>query len=233
MVRPRCAWCGALVALTLPLSLAACGDDGGGGDGGQTATPRSDRHLNERPASAHARAELRDAGGTVVGHVQFEDVARGDDAAQVTVEVDGLDTTAGFHGLHVHANDDPANGEGCTADPAAAPDTWFAAVDGHLRAGDQEHGDHRGDLPSLLVNGADGSDGDGDGAARMSFVTDRFTAADVTGAAVVVHAGPDNFGNVPTGSGAEQYTPNTPAALQATATTGNSGPRIACGLIEG
>ena len=43
----------------------------------------------------------------------------------------------GFHGFHIHANDDPANGKGCIADPAQAPSTWFVSADGHLKAAGQ------------------------------------------------------------------------------------------------
>ena len=40
-----------------------------------------------------------------------------------------------FHGFHIHANNDPANGQGCVADPAAAKSTWFVSADGHLSEG--------------------------------------------------------------------------------------------------
>jgi Cu-Zn family superoxide dismutase len=64
------------------------------------------------------------------------------------------------------------------------------------------------------------------------FTTDRFTPAGVVGRAVVLHAGPDNFGNVPMGSAADQYTANSPAAVVKTQATGNSGDRVACGVVH-
>ena len=50
--------------------------------------------------------------------------------------------------------------------------------------------------------------------------------------AVVMHAGPDNFGRVPVGAGPQDYAPNTAEAARSTQQGGNSGDRIACGLIE-
>jgi len=76
-----------------------------------------------------------------------------------------------------------------------------------------------------------------DGSAWTRFKTDHFKVADIVGRAVIVHALADNFGNVPVGSGATQYVPNSTGTTNATATgltanTGNAGPRYACGVIE-
>jgi len=173
---------------------------------------------------AEASAVLRTADGTEVGHVAFES---DDGATTVDVELDvpdGATAAAAFHGLHVHANDDPANGDGCIADPAQPADTWFTSADGHLRHDDQVHGSHAGDLPPV--------DLDADGHGRAEFSSGRLTLDDLRGRAVVLHAGLDNLGNVPVGPGPEQYTPNTPAALDKTHATGNAGDRIACGVVE-
>jgi Cu-Zn family superoxide dismutase len=51
------------------------------------------------------------------------------------------------------------------------------------------------------------------------------------GRAVVLHAGPDNFGNVPVGAVSDQYAPNSTSATEKTVKTGNAGDRVACGLI--
>ncbi len=79
-------------------------------------------------------------------------------------------------------------------------------------------------MPSLLVNG--------DGSATLKFTSTRLSIDDLSNRAVMLHAGADNFGNIPTGSGADQYTANSPAATDKTAATGNAGDRIACGLIN-
>ncbi len=76
-------------------------------------------------------------------------------------------------------------------------------------------------MPVLLV-GADGT-------AQASFTTDRVTLADVldaNGAAIIIHAAPDNYANIPT-----RYAPGGPDA--ATLATGDSGARVACGVVTG
>ncbi|HEY0360371.1 MAG TPA: superoxide dismutase family protein [Mycobacteriales bacterium] len=173
--------------------------------------------------SQQVRALLRDPGGAVVGVVTFSKAGRGT-RVLAAMQPNRYVAAGEFHGFHVHANDNPANGTGCVADPAAAPSTWFVSADGHLAGPDQTHGHHIGDMPSPLVAG--------DGTAILMFTTDRFTPAGVVGRAVVLHAGPDNFGNVPMGSAADQYTANSPAAVVKTQATGNSGDRVACGVVH-
>jgi Cu-Zn family superoxide dismutase len=129
-----------------------------------------------------------------------------------------------FHGFHVHANDNPSNGTGCHADAGAPSSTWFVSADGHLAEVGQLHGSHDGDMPSALVGS--------DGTATLYFTTDRFTPAQVVGRAVVLHAGPDNFGNVPTGSAPDEFKPNSPLALETAHKTGNAGDRVACGVVR-
>jgi superoxide dismutase, Cu-Zn family len=171
--------------------------------------------LAARAAADHRRelrTELKDAAGAVVGHVRFTSVSGG---VLVTTEIAGL--SPGFHGYHVHANNDPANGEGCV------PPT-FVSADGHFAVAGTSHGAHAGDMPVLLAMTS--------GTARSGFVSDRFGLADLRGRAVIVHAGSNNYGNIPVGPNPDQYTPNSPAATAATAATGNAGARVACGVIR-
>jgi Cu-Zn family superoxide dismutase len=95
------------------------------------------------------------------------------------------------------------------------------SADGHLSEPGATHGDHTGDLPVVYVQEG--------GQARATFVTDRFEPQDVLGRAVIVHAKPDNYGNIP----ASGYTPVGPAAVDLTARTGNAGDRVACGVVGG
>jgi Cu-Zn family superoxide dismutase len=85
------------------------------------------------------------------------------------------------------------------------------------------HGDHAGDMPSLLVTA--------DGHAFTSFVTDRFTVADLRDTdrtAVMMHAGRDDFANLPT-----RYTSGgVPGPDAITLATGDAGARVACGVID-
>jgi Cu-Zn family superoxide dismutase len=161
----------------------------------------------EQDLKTRSVATLLDAQGQVGGRVTFLP-ARG--GTLVTASVSGQ--TPGFHGFHLHAN---ADGLGCIA-PA------FTSVGGHYNGG--THGDHAGDLPSLLVND--------NGQATMSVVTDRFSTTDTVGRAVIVHAGRDNFGNIPLGPNPDQYTANSDAAIALTEATGNAGARVLCGVIE-
>ena len=110
------------------------------------------------------------------------------------------------------------------ADAAKPSNTWFVSAGGHLKADGQTHGGHTGDLQSLLVNA--------DGSADSTFTTDRFLPGDLNGRAVVLHAGADNFGNVPVGAAADQYSANSPAAVTKTQNTGNAGDRVACGVVR-
>lgn len=169
-----------------------------------------------------ATAVLRTGQGERIGRVEF--FGRGQ---TTTVEVklhtsDGTATRA-FHGLHVHANDVTENGEGCIADPLGAPSAAFTSADGHLKDEGESHADHLGDMPSVLVNA--------NGKAAASFTTDRISPNLLVGKAVILHAGRDNFGNVPVGPGPDQYTANTPLAVTKTLATGNAGDRFACGVL--
>ena len=70
-----------------------------------------------------------------------------------------------------------------------------------------------------------------DGTASTRFSDDRFSANDLfdaDGSAVIVHAGPDNYGNIPTRYSAA----GVPGPDAATLATGDSGARLACGVIK-
>jgi Cu-Zn family superoxide dismutase len=155
---------------------------------------------------------LVDANGTTVGKVVF-DLRR--DRTTVDVSASGL--TPGFHGFHVHTTGlcDASSG--------------FASAGGHWSPAGASHAGHAGDMPSLLVNS--------DGTAEATFETDRFTPAlllDADGSAVIVHAGADNFANIPS-----RYHSHVPDASSTTfgpdATAlgnGDAGARTACGLVR-
>lgn len=157
---------------------------------------------NGKEHGERASAELVNAAGERVGRVEFRE--RGDGARVIAR---ARDLEPGFHGFHVHAT-------GRCEGPA------FTSAMGHLKRDGQEHGDHLGDLPSLLVRG--------DGTARLETVTDRFDVSDLLaddGAAIMVHANPDNFANIPT----DRYDPDPD---RTTLDTGDAGDRIACGVIR-
>jgi superoxide dismutase, Cu-Zn family len=176
-------------------------------------------------ASARSEVQLEDAWGRPVAEITFSRHAHDGSTLVEAIFFSRKSVKKGtFHGLHVHANDDASNGRGCKADPGESAATWFVSADGHWVRGDQEHGDHRGDLPSPYIQR--------NGSAHLVFTTDRFSPGEVVGKAVVLHAGPDNFGNVPVGDDDDEYRPGSDEATAKTAKTGNAGDRVACGVVK-
>ncbi len=178
-------------------------------------------------AEVVAKANLTLADGTAIGTVTFlNEPGEAWTVVRTALKVPPAATNVrSFHGFHIHANDNPANGNDCLADPKAASSTWFVSADGHWRRSiEDSHGDHAGDMTSIYLNR--------DGRARLEFTIDRVIPGELFNRAVIMHAGPDNFGNVPIGALANQYTANTGDAIVATRNTGNAGDRIACGTID-
>ena len=163
------------------------------------------------PAADSFSAKLMDADGNQTGMVEM---AFSTDGATLTVTATGL--PPGLHGLHVHKT---GLCEPDSADPATPGKRGaFLSAGGHLAQEGQTHGDHDGDLPSLLVRA--------DGTARLVVSTDRLTrdkVLDEDGSALMVHADEDNFANVP-----ERYT-ETPD--ETTTKTGDAGARLACAAL--
>lgn len=156
--------------------------------------------------SDSARAEVIDAAGASIGEVLFVQEATGD--LLVWSDLGGL--TPGFHGIHVHA------GGSCT-DATGAPD--FSLAQGHYARDGGGHGTHAGDVPALLVDSA--------GRVLQATGTD-LTLPEVLGRTVVVHSDPDNLAHIP-----DRYAHATGTGPDAvTLTGGDSGARIACGVIR-
>jgi Cu-Zn family superoxide dismutase len=121
----------------------------------------------------------------------------------VKVHVEVAKLTPGKHGIHLHA-----------AGKCDAPD--FTSAGPHFNPSDKHHGlhnpagPHAGDLPNLVVGK--------DGKAKATFTAKGTTLGEGTGSlfgpdgtALVIHAGADD---------------------EKTDPAGNSGARIACGVIE-
>ncbi|GIG41706.1 superoxide dismutase family protein [Cellulomonas phragmiteti] len=166
------------------------------------------------PQDDRLEVTLFDAANAQVGTVWLADDAGG---LEIEVAVSGLEP--GFHGFHLHAVGVCEPDSPDPADPANIGD--FLSAGGHLGADEGDHGAHAGDLPSLLA--------DSTGAARLTVRTDAVTLADLRegdGAAVMIHAGPDNFAHIP-----ERYAPDGPDDV--TLRTGDAGERVACGAVGG
>lgn len=122
---------------------------------------------------------------------------------RVTITVAAIGLAAGEHGLHLHM-------VGKCEAPA------FASAGGHLNPAAHQHGSanpqgsHLGDLSNLVV------DGNGAGTITAEIKATRAEAEaalfDADGTAIVIHAAADDYRTDP---------------------SGNSGARIACGVLEG
>lgn len=124
-------------------------------------------------------------------------------AAGVRLVVEARGLPPGEKGIHIH--------EVGRCEPPG-----FISAGGHFNPGRRQHGlenpagPHAGDLPNIRI--------DAQGAGRLETTTDRITLGsgptslfDADGSALVIHAAPDDHRTDP---------------------TGNSGARIACGVIS-
>ena len=141
----------------------------------------------------HATATIHDATGATIGRATATDVAGG---IRYTIDAHGM--PPGTHGAHVHMTGR------CDA-------PGFTTAGGHWNPTDAKHGmmnpmgAHAGDLPNLIV----GTGGRG----TLGITVPGQTMAgllDTDGAAIMIHAGPDDLVTDP---------------------SGNSGGRIACGVF--
>ena len=177
----------ALFSMGIALGLAGCA-------GGAYGTDAD----NGAPVMASATADLRDASGRAMGTAT---ATQAGDA--IRIRVDGLNLPAGAHGAHVHMTGQ------CTA-------PGFESAGGHWNPTGADHGKdnpagmHKGDLPNILIGT------NGGGTLEYSIPDAGVSGSggamlDADGAAMVIHAGPDDYRTDP---------------------SGNSGARIACGVFR-
>jgi Cu-Zn family superoxide dismutase len=137
-----------------------------------------------------ATATVRDAAGRELGILALSDTAGG---IRVTGTLVGLPD--GEHAIHLHAVG--------RCQPA------FDSAGGHWNPSGLPHGRHYGDLRNITVR---------EGRAEVNGTTPGGSLRgdggllDADGAAVIVHAGPDDYQSQP---------------------SGNAGGRIACGVVTG
>lgn len=150
-------------------------------------------------ASPRAGAELRKADGQAVARATVEPSGEG-----LRLRIEATALPAGTYGAHIHMTG-----------RCDAPD--FASAGGHWNPMSRQHGSenpqgpHMGDLPNLVV----AANGTGSVSFDIPHATLRgdgdHALLDADGAAVVVHASPDDYRTDP---------------------SGNSGARIACGVLN-
>lgn len=162
------------------------------------------------PGTGALMVSILDVSGQQVGTATFTSI---DGGVMVDVTVDGL--PPGEHGIHIHENG--------ICDPNGTEP--FESAGGHFNPDSSDHGapllatpgatpikgeEHAGDLANITV--------DESGHGEKAFQTDLFTLSgsdmnslnDIDGSAIVIHADPDDLVTDP---------------------SGNSGDRIACGVI--
>ena len=163
------------------------------------ASDREPESVPEAPAApSEATADVRDSAGTTRARANLVQVG-----TDLRVRVEAVGMARGAYGAHVH--------ETGRCDPPG-----FTTAGAHWNPSARKHGKdnpagmHKGDLPNLLV----GTDGRG---IFEYTIPDAVLGGpggsillDGDGAAIVIHASPDDFRTDP---------------------SGNSGARIACGVI--
>lgn len=153
-------------------------------------------HTPLEPPERVAIAKLMDASGANIGTATL--LTR-DGLALLHLELEGL--PSGTRAIHLHSTGQ-----------CHAPD--FNSAGGHLNPGGNSHGKlsgagkHLGDLENIVISN------DGRIAAELLVAPASSDALsqilDADGAAVVIHAGPDDYASQPAGA---------------------AGPRIACGVL--
>jgi superoxide dismutase, Cu-Zn family len=154
--------------------------------------------MDDMPRMATATADIRDSAGRSVGTAT---ASQSGDSIRLSIEGTGL--PQGAHGAHVHMT-------GSCVAPAftSAGDHWNPT--GREHGKDNPAGMHMGDLPNIVV----GTNGVG----TLEYTIPGAWVAggpmpllDADGAAIVIHAGADDYRSNP---------------------SGNSGARIACGVFR-
>ncbi|MEO1169758.1 MAG: superoxide dismutase family protein [Pseudomonadota bacterium] len=176
----------ALATIAAPVALAGC-----------ASVPDAPASPPPPPVD-FAEAMLRDASGAPRGAATITQLDQG---IRLVLRVENM--TPGVKAAHIHTTG--------RCDP---PD--FTSAGGHWNPFGREHGrdnpegQHMGDMPNIIVGQ------DGTGLLEVTITGGRIEGGnaellDADGAAVMVHAGPDDYRTDP---------------------TGNAGGRIACGVIE-
>jgi superoxide dismutase, Cu-Zn family len=178
--------------------------------------PSSAEPTGQQGGTDSLTTQLIAPNGTKVATAKFE---FNQGYVTITIETTGTGALSpGFHGVHIHS---VGKCEANSVAPTGGEPGDFLSAGGHFMA----RGEHAsGDLTSLQVRK--------DGGALLETTTDGFTKADLlagAGTAIVIHAGADNFGNIP----ADRYNQVNGAAGpdQTTMMTGDAGKRVACGVI--
>lgn len=182
-----------LLAIATAALVAACAT------APKTSTPESQAAATHPAASAeYATVNLASASGSLVsGTLRIVPNGNG---VHITGEIGGLQPGS-THAIHIHEIGD------CSAADASSAGGHFNPTNApHGRAGAGPH--HAGDMDNIVA--------DADGVAKIDIQDNdvslrRGAPNDITGRAVIVHAGADDYTSQP---------------------SGNAGARVACGVID-
>ena len=189
-----------------------------GGHGGDRGGPPP-----AAPVAAPADTLTAQIIGPDGGQIAAATIEFSDGFATVTVQtsVPGK-LSPGSHGMHIH---DIGRCEANSVAPAGGAPGDFLSAGGHFQGGGQGgHPNHAGDLAPLQIRG--------DGSGMLVTTTNTFDKADLLdgdGTAIIIHAGPDNFANIP--ADRYQQANGAPPPDETTLATGDAGKRVACGVI--
>ncbi|RFD25952.1 superoxide dismutase [Mycobacterium uberis] len=157
--------------------------------------------------------------GTQVATAKFEFNNR---FVTITIVTTGTgQLVPGFHGVHIHK---VGKCEPNSVAPTGGASGDFLSAGGHFQVAGHTVEPASGHLTSLQVRK--------DGTGALVTTTDAFTINDLLAdqkTAIIIHAGADNFGNIPP----ERYSQvnGTPGPDATTMSTGDAGKRVACGVI--
>lgn len=183
------------LVMLLPLAVG-CSPEDDRTDAGAMSTPEQ-ASPSAPTAADSAIAIVRNAEGRALGTLTLKDGGAG---LTVSGRLAGL--APGEHGVHLHST-------GRCNPPA------FDSAGSHWNPGQRQHGSanpqgpHAGDLPNLAV-GADSS-ATMEGTTAAGSLRGELPLLDADGAAVIVHAGSDDYQSQP---------------------SGNAGSPVACGVVE-
>jgi Cu-Zn family superoxide dismutase len=173
----------------------------------------------QQPTAQSITTQLKAPDGTRVATAKF-DFSNG--YATITIATTGAGgLTPGFHGVHIHKT---GKCEPNSTAPTGGTPGDFLSAGGHFQAPGHAGEPASGNLTSLEVRK--------DGVGMLVTTTDAFTLEDLLSGektAIIIHAGADNFGNIPR----DRYTQTngTPGPDATTMSTGDAGKRVACGVI--
>lgn len=160
------------------------------------AAPMDTGMMAAPAGGTQAMAMMRDSTGADLGQVTLTETPQG---LQVSGQLRGV--PAGEHGFHIHTT--------------GSCEPTFEAAGGHWNPTNAQHGfdaqggPHFGDMRNITV-GPDGTI-TAQGTTPGGTLTGQNALLDADGAAVMIHAGPDDYSSQP---------------------SGDAGGRIACGVVQ-